>query len=128
MVLDKDFARSSAKFPRETSIYEVIAFMEIAGFTPILVLKEYDIVLGNPFLREILEANNDSFDYWFTVFRENIDEKSRSFLMVAYEEFALKYLHRDYLNPFAEHGLESPSPQNDRTYHFRHFRGFSPPS
>jgi hypothetical protein len=65
-ISSKDFARSCVKFIRETPLESIKQHMNDSLDVPIPIFHPFQVDQNNPFLFEIITANQDSFDEWLT--------------------------------------------------------------
>jgi hypothetical protein len=105
-ISSKDFARSYVKFIRETPLEFIQKHMQDSVGVPIPIFHPYQVDQNNPFLLEIIKANQDSFDERFSTTAQEPSHLAHHTLPQPFEGFTYGFQLNDLYHSY-------PNPRND---------------
>jgi hypothetical protein len=106
-ISSEDFARSYVKFIRETPSESIKQHMNDSADVPIPIFHPYQVDQNNPFLIEIITANQDSFEEWFSTTAQDPLHLPHYTLLQPYEGFTYVFTLNDLYHSY------NTNPHND---------------
>jgi hypothetical protein len=106
-ISSKEFCKVICEFVRETPLDSIKQHMNDSVDVPIPIFHPYQVDQNNPFPFEIIKANQDSFDEWFSTTAQDQSHLPHYTLFQPFEGFTSGYTLDDLFHSY------NPNPHSD---------------